>query len=175
MQRETLKSGEDVEAILRIALQQEHGSVDELRQRLNRSAEDLGISPDALAKAEKLYLAEARQSEQRQIAESHIDKFMKAKRVGFKSHMATYLSTNLMLHVIWYLTGRDFYWPGIVLAAWGVGIASHFVFMMQRPEVNEPDVQKWLALGAPSKYTKDDSVSSGVTVGIHVGESRQDK
>ena len=171
MQRETLKSGEDVDAILRIALQEEHGSADELRQRLTRSAEDLGISPEALAHAEKVYLAESRLAESRSVAESHIDRFMKAKRIGFNSHLITFFSTNLMLHVIWYLTSRDFYWPGIVMAAWGVGLASHFAFVKQRPSVDEPDLKRWLALGQPSKYTHEDSLAkAGVTVGVHVGD-----
>ena len=146
---------------------------DQLRQRLTRSAEDLGISPEALAHAEKVYLAESRLAESRSIAESHIDQFMKAKRVGFNSHLITFVSTNFMLHVIWYLTSRDFYWPGIVMAAWGVGLASHFAFMKQRPSVNEPDIKRWLALGQPSKYTKEDSLEkTGVTVGVHVGDQR---
>ncbi|MEI8282837.1 MAG: hypothetical protein WCG75_10565, partial [Armatimonadota bacterium] len=116
VERETLQSGEDVDAILKIALKQDHGSSDELRLRLTRSAEDLGISPEALAQAEQIYLAEGDQRRQQQLAESKIDSFMKAKEAGFKAHIVSFLSTNLLLNVIWFLTGRDFYWPGIVLA-----------------------------------------------------------
>lgn len=157
MQRETLKSGEDVDAILRIALQQEHGSADELRQRLTRSAEDLGISPEALARAEEVYLVEGERAREQQMLESKIGRFMQAKMNGYKSHVMSFVMTNLMLHVIWFLTGRDFYWPGIVLAAWGIGMGSHYMHMKQRPALNDRDFRKWVDLGEPGRYTHDDT------------------
>ena len=174
-------SGEDVDAILKIALRQEHGSSDELRQRLTRSAEELGISPEALAKAEEVYLAEAQKADEQQIIQSKIGNFMQAKRAAFHSHLVSFLSTNLMLHVIWYLTGRDFYWPGIVLAAWGVGMASHWLHTKQRPSVNDRDFQRWIALGEPGRYSDDDRHEEdqwhrrgrrGITVGVHIPDKK---
>lgn len=152
-----MKTGEDVDAILRIALQQEHGSADELRQRLTRSAEDLGISPEALARAEEVYLVEGERAKKNQDLESKLGRYMQAKLAGFKSHLMSFVTTNIMLHVIWFLTGRDFYWPGIVLAAWGIGIGSHYVHVKQRPSPNDLDFRNWVELGEPGKYSHDDA------------------
>jgi hypothetical protein len=97
---------------------------------------------------------------------------MRAKQVGFKAHAIAFLCTNAFLHVIWYLTSRDFYWPGIVLAAWGMGIVPHYFFTKHRPTTNENDFQKWVELGQPSIYTQgntqDGTVTSGITVGVHI-------
>jgi hypothetical protein len=175
VQRETLKTGEDVDAILRIALRQEHGSADELRDRLNRSADELGISPDALAKAEALYLAEGEKIEQERNAETKLKKFMKAKMEGFKAHLYTYLSVNFMVTVIWALSSRHSSWIGYVWAGWGIAILLHLVFAKHPATISEPDFQKWLALGEPARFSKDDSVEkSGVGVVVHVADRQNE-
>ncbi len=140
-----LRSGEDVEAILKIALRNEHGSVDELRERLARSADELGISPEALAQAEEQYRKEAK-----------IDKYMAAKQAGFRSSLITYGAITVLLNVIYTITmfGK-FYWPGIVLAAFGVAIAGHFNDLRQRPSVNDRRFQLWLQAGEPTSVNMD--------------------
>ncbi|MBS1703889.1 MAG: 2TM domain-containing protein [Armatimonadetes bacterium] len=157
----TLRTGEDVDAILRIALNNEHGSTTELRERLNRSAEELGISPEALARAEEEYRTVAK-----------IDQFMAAKKSNFQGHLVPFFSVNFLLHFIWFLTskgGHDFYWPGIVLVSWGVGIVSHWFFSRQRPTIKDPHFQRWLAMGEPTTYQKP-SDDHQVTVGVHVAQ-----
>lgn len=153
----SLQTNEDVEAILRIALRQEGGSGNELRDRLNKSAEELGIAPEALAQAEEQYRIERK-----------VDRFMQAKRAGFQTHMVTFLSVNVLLHVIWALVMLgEFYWPGIVIASWGIGIVSHYFFMKQRPSPSDPQFQHWQSLGEPTTYGQD-GAEKGVTVGVHV-------
>ncbi|MEI8282551.1 MAG: hypothetical protein WCG75_09125, partial [Armatimonadota bacterium] len=46
--------------------------------------------------------------------------------------------------------------PGIVLAAWGIGIASHFMYSRHRATTRDHDFLRWLAMGEPNKFTKDD-------------------
>lgn len=140
-----LRSGEDVEAILKIALRNEHGSVEELRERLARSAEELGISPESLARAEEQYRTEAK-----------VGKYMTAKQAGFRSSLLTYAAISLLLNVIYTLTmfGK-FYWPGIVMAAFGVAIAGQFSETKQRPSLTDRKFRAWLDAGEPSSISTD--------------------
>ena len=140
-----LRSGEDVEAILKIALRNEHGSAEELRERLFRSADELGISPEALAKAEEQYRSEAK-----------IDKYMEAKHAGFKASLMIYGATSILLHVIYFIVmAGKFYWPGIVVASFLVAIVIHYTFAKHRPSLSDPRFKLWLESGEPSAVGMD--------------------
>ncbi|MGB0091951.1 MAG: 2TM domain-containing protein [Solirubrobacteraceae bacterium] len=46
----------------------------------------------------------------------------------FKAHVGAYLLINSVLIVVWVLTGGGAFWPGVSLAAWGLGLSSqHFL------------------------------------------------
>ena len=46
----------------------------------------------------------------------------------FKAHVSAYLVINTVLIIIWAATGAGTFWPGISLAAWGLGLSSqHFL------------------------------------------------
>ena len=50
------------------------------------------------------------------------------KRIGFKSHLSSYIIVNLFLWGLWYFTGSAAYiWPLWPTLGWGVGLAFHFV------------------------------------------------
>ena len=46
----------------------------------------------------------------------------------FKAHVGAYLLINAVLIIIWAATGAGTFWPGVSLAAWGLGLSSqHFL------------------------------------------------
>lgn len=46
----------------------------------------------------------------------------------FKAHVGAYLLINAILIIIWVATGGGTFWPGLSLAAWGLGLSSqHFL------------------------------------------------
>ncbi|SMG29685.1 2TM domain-containing protein [Marivirga sericea] len=55
-------------------------------------------------------------------------------RVGFKRHLTTYLSVNVLVWLLWYFTGSfgssygDLFlpWPLWMTLGWGIGITLHF-------------------------------------------------
>lgn len=85
MPEEHLRSDEDVEKILRIAVKLPGGAGQaDLRSRLNAAAEEMGISPEQLEEAERRYAEEqARQEE--------LEEYVQEQRSGFLSNLIPYL------------------------------------------------------------------------------------
>ncbi len=45
------------------------------------------------------------------------------RKRGFRAHLAVYLIVNVFLIGAWYMTGSRYFWPGWVIAGWGIGVA----------------------------------------------------
>lgn len=68
-------------------------------------------------------------------------KRLKAKR-DFRNHLAAYVIVNAMLVVVWVLAGGGYFWPGWVLAGWGIGVAFNaYGVYLERP-ITEADIQR---------------------------------
>ena len=46
-------------------------------------------------------------------------------RRDFKTHITVYVVINLFLVGIWAITSRGYFWPGWVIAGWGIGLVLH--------------------------------------------------
>ena len=49
------------------------------------------------------------------------------EKKGFFSHFAVYVAVNIMLVIIWAVTGAGFPWFVFPLGGWGIGILFHFL------------------------------------------------
>lgn len=48
------------------------------------------------------------------------------KKREFIGHLISYVSVNLLINVVWWMTGPEsFYWPAISLLLWGIGVVMH--------------------------------------------------
>ncbi len=56
------------------------------------------------------------------------------EKKGFFIHLAVYIIVNIMLLIIWAVTGAGFPWFVFPLGGWGIGILFHFlgVFVFSR-------------------------------------------
>ena len=53
-------------------------------------------------------------------------------RVGFKTHLRTYIIINIFCWVIWFFTGETYDrhgipWPAYTLVGWGIGLGFHYL------------------------------------------------
>jgi hypothetical protein len=56
----------------------------------------------------------------------------------FKANVGAYLLINSVLTVVWALTGGGAFWPGVSLAAWGLGLSSQHFLNSFSPITEEP-------------------------------------
>jgi hypothetical protein len=69
-------------------------------------------------------------------------KRVKDKR-DFKTHVVTYVLVNLFLVGVWAVSGSGYFWPGWVMAGWGIGLVLHGwqTYRGDRP-ITEEDIQR---------------------------------
>ena len=60
----------------------------------------------------------------------------------FHRDLVAYVAINGFLIVIWALNGAGYFWPGWVLAVWGLGLILKGWDLFYRPEVTEEDIQR---------------------------------
>ncbi len=114
---------QDAEEILRIASRESViGGMN--RDSLVRTAAELGIPPEAVARAEE-QLVMKREADRVQAEDQELRKQFEAeRRSGFMTDLWSYLGTNAGLIGIWYMTGANYFWPGWVLAGWGIAVVT---------------------------------------------------
>ena len=69
-------------------------------------------------------------------------KRIKEKR-DFRNHVVIYLVVNVFLVGVWALTGSGYFWPGWVIAGWGIGLVLHGlqVYRGEKP-ISDEEIQR---------------------------------
>ena len=66
-------------------------------------------------------------------------KHLKAKR-DLQAHIVAYVTVNLMLVGIWWVSGAAFFWPVFPILGWGIGLAFN-VWDVMSPEPGPAEVE----------------------------------
>lgn len=113
-----LKSDEDVDGILMLALRRQGREENDLRGRLRAAAEEIGISESELAEAEIEY-AKTKHDK----ADFH--EFRRRQVRDFREHFFTYLLVNTFLVSIDFISDQKIEWAMWPILGWGIGLAFH--------------------------------------------------
>lgn len=145
---EYLKSDEDVEAILRLAIREESSSTGDLRQRLKDAAGELGISEEQLAAAEKKYKAERETKEIKAFAEQDEKQqwieFRRSQVHDFWRSLLSYIAVNAGLVAMNIFTSGHITWAWWCIAGWGIGIAMQLAKTLSAySQENQTEFDRW--------------------------------
>jgi 2TM domain len=64
------------------------------------------------------------------------------KKRKFRGDLVAYAVINAFLVVVWALSGAGYFWPGWVLAGWGIALILTGWNLFYRHEVTEEDIQR---------------------------------
>ena len=60
----------------------------------------------------------------------------------FVAHVTAYVVINAILIIVWLLSGRGAFWPGVSLAAWGLGLSSQHWLNAVRGPITDEEVRR---------------------------------
>jgi hypothetical protein len=69
------------------------------------------------------------------------------KKRRIRIDLVTYVVVNLFLIVVWAVTGFGYFWPGWVLAGWGVLLGLDIWSAYSRRPITDDDIQRELRTG----------------------------
>lgn len=143
-----LQSDEDVEAILRLAVRGSSTTGENLRERLTAAANELGITPEQLAAAEKRYRSEiVLERDARLVAEEDEKlwkEFRRTQMHDFYSHLGVYVAANLGLLAFDMVPDGRLSWAYWPLFAWGILVVIQlFTLLAGYSGENRSEFEKW--------------------------------
>lgn len=63
----------------------------------------------------------------------------------FGAHVSAYLVMNAGFIAFWALRGRGFFWPGLTLLGWGLGLSFQHFQVVLRGQITGADVHRYLS------------------------------
>lgn len=137
-------SEEAARDILKRAMELQSNEKEFTRSQLEEMAQELGISPTALAEAETFWRANRATIEEQKALASEKEAFERERQTGLKVHLTIYVLVNLFLMSLNLANAADgiwFFWP---LLGWGLGVAGHYWSTLQSEgQLYEQQFAQW--------------------------------
>jgi 2TM domain len=106
---------EDVQEILQLAMARKAEGREFSRQQLWEMGAELGIAPEAIAQAEKLWMQESEKQQTQQTLNNQ-------RLRKFQTHLFFYVAINTFLVIIDLMTGNGLDWAFWPILGWGLGL-----------------------------------------------------
>ncbi|PSB04344.1 2TM domain-containing protein [Merismopedia glauca] len=130
-------SQEEIQEILQLAIAKQADERDFSPQQLQEIAIELGISPDAIAQAEKTWLTQG-------IINRHRQEFELYRRTKWQKQLGNFAIVNLFLIALNILNAGEISWSLYVLLFWGLKIVRQAWNQYKAsPEDDRKALQKW--------------------------------
>ncbi|MBS1717972.1 MAG: hypothetical protein JSS72_09610 [Armatimonadetes bacterium] len=171
MDEQRFYSQEDAEEILRLASRQQfEGGV--TLSDLQRMAGELGLSPDAIQRAEAELAAQSAQAQQKALEQQKWAEFKERYRHSYVSEVLSSLSFVTVMTFIWYFTshGHGHFWPIWIIMIAGLNIITK-TFRQLDPHARRRAFEKYLKKGVVT----DGSIHGEIIIGHHGGRRLRDE
>jgi len=128
---------EEAEQILRLAASLTSTAGAMSRERLLATAEELGISPEAVAMAEQ-------QLAQQKTTQADRIEFDRIRRRDFYGHLLSYVLFNAFLIAVNLMTSPGYFWAAWPILGWGLGLAFLVAeTFFKNSEAYQEEFEKW--------------------------------
>ena len=127
-----------MEEILRRAMSKDAQEGKLLQERLFSVADELGISHESVLEAEKEYRVETQRTQE-------LSEYFGRRRKDFFTHLSIFIVVNVFLAAMNIFTYREdpHLWFIYALFGWGIGIVTHAIGALSKPDWNDEQFQKW--------------------------------
>lgn len=139
---------QDVDEILKIAVHKSSVSDEILRQRLMMSANELGISPEALEEAQREYALKKKDIEAERAREELIRQYSEDGRKGLVQHVLIYAIVCSAFLIFNLIRKPGELWSLYPIVGWGIGVVSHAVsWLTSRKNPSAEELAKFQETG----------------------------
>lgn len=118
---------QDVDEILKIAVNKSSVSDDVLRERLQMSANELGISPETLAEAQREYALKRKDILAQNAREELVRQYRESGRKNLIQHVITYAIVCGGFLILNFVTSPREIWAVFPAMFWGIGVMTHAI------------------------------------------------
>lgn len=135
---------QDVDEILKIAVNKSSVSNEILRERLAMSASELGITPEALEDAQREYALKKKDILAERAREELVRQYSEEGRRGLIQHVMIYAVVCGALLIFNLIRKPGDIWAIYPIAGWGIGVVSHAIaWLTSRKNPTEEELAKF--------------------------------